>query len=126
MMAEGMEEKARAFLSDPPGFVAVAVAQVEHGKRHVGVDRVSHRLGLGFDNPVVLFGVPARFVGRDEAESQRAQPELRRDPDHLQASHSGGWGFWRGLGITLRTGACTYLPLWPWNGSSTIIRTTTS
>ena len=40
----------------------------------------------------------------------------------LQATHSGGWGFWRGLGTTLRGGICSHLPSQPANGVSTIMR----
>ena len=42
------------------------------------------------------------------------------------ATHSGGCGFCSGLGITLRGGIEKKRPSWPANGSSTIIRVTTS
>ena len=41
------------------------------------------------------------------------------------ATHSGGWGFWTGLGTTLRGGIVRKRPSAPANGSSTIIRATT-
>ena len=40
------------------------------------------------------------------------------------ATHSGGWGFWTGLGTTLRGGIVRKRPSAPANGSSTIIRAT--
>jgi hypothetical protein len=43
----------------------------------------------------------------------------------LHATHTGGCGFCRGLGTTLRGGIVTYLPWWPVNGSSVMQRTAT-
>jgi hypothetical protein len=44
----------------------------------------------------------------------------------LHATHSGGWGFWRGLGTTLRGGILSHGPSHPAKGSSTIMRVTAS
>ena len=44
----------------------------------------------------------------------------------LQATHSGGCGFWTGLGTTLRGGMETYRPSTPPNGVSVMHRTATS
>ena len=43
----------------------------------------------------------------------------------LHATHTGGCGFWRGLGTTLRGGIVTYLPWTPVKGSSVMHRTAT-
>ena len=43
-----------------------------------------------------------------------------------QATHSGGCGFWTGLGTTLRGGILTYSPSTPVNGCSTMQRSATS
>ena len=40
----------------------------------------------------------------------------------LHATHSGGCGFWTGLGTTLRGGICTNSPSTPVNGVSTMHR----
>ncbi len=44
----------------------------------------------------------------------------------LQATHSGGWGFWTGLGTTLRGGMVTNSPSTPPKGVSVMHRTATS
>ncbi len=44
----------------------------------------------------------------------------------MQATHTGGCGFCRGCGMTLRAGISTCWPLNPVNGSSTMQRIETS
>src|SRR5437764_770742 len=34
----------------------------------------------------------------------------------VQATHTGGWGFWKGFGTTFRGGIVTHSPAWPVNG----------
>src|SRR5579885_3157983 len=89
MMAEGMEEEAGAVAADLARAIAVAVAQVEHRERDVGVDRIPHRLAFGLDDAVVLFGVLTGFLRGDKAEGERADSQFGGDADHfeLRAGH---------------------------------------
>ena len=43
----------------------------------------------------------------------------------VQATHTGGCGFWKGLGTTLRGGMVTNGPAWPVNGVSVMQRRAT-
>src|SRR5579875_1436967 len=78
MMAEGMEEKPSAVATDPTRLVTVAIAQIKHREGDIGVDAEAHRFAFSLDNPVVLLGVLAGFLGRDKAEGQRADSQFRR------------------------------------------------